>query len=102
MCTSHDHFQVVDRYLKPDGVFYEVLSEDRDGVGAFVEAIKALGFTVEVVSAPDKYYRAFNTRTWSQQQAERYRLFAFRRAACRHASLLSPAGVIAVPELQGE
>lgn len=27
--------QVVDHYLKPDGVFYEVLSDDRDGVDLF-------------------------------------------------------------------
>ena len=59
--------QVVDRYLKPDGVFYEVLSEDRDGVGAFVESIQRLGFIVEVMDAPEKFYRNFNTRSWSKQ-----------------------------------
>ena len=59
--------QVVDRYLKPDGVFYEVLSEDRDGVGAFVESIQRLGFRVEVMDAPEKFYRNFNTRSWSKQ-----------------------------------
>ena len=57
----------MDRYLKPDGVFYEVLSEDRDGVGAFVESIQRLAFVVEVMDAPEKFYRNFNTRSWSKQ-----------------------------------
>ncbi len=77
----------MDRYLKEDGVFYEVLSEDRDGVSAFLAAIRELGFEVEMISAPSKYYRAFNTRVWSQQDAEKYRLFAFRRPKCRHARI---------------
>ena len=59
--------QVVDRYLKPDGVFYEVLSEDRDGVSSFLEIIQSLGFTVECISAPLAYYKNFNTRAWSHQ-----------------------------------
>ena len=68
---------------------YEVLSEDRDGVSAFVAAIAARGFTVESIAAPPELCAAFNTRVWSQQHAERYRLFAFRRPACRHPSILA-------------
>ncbi len=53
--------------MKADGVFYEVLSEDRDGVSAFLVAIQNLGFVVENIAAPEKYYKNFNTRNWSYQ-----------------------------------
>ena len=67
---------------------YEVLSEDRDGVSAFMTAIAARGFIVESVAAPAALCTAFQTRTWSQQHAERYRIYAIRRPACRHPSIL--------------
>ena len=70
---------VVDRYLKPDGVFYEVLSEDRDGVGAFVESIQRLGFIVDVMDSPEKVYCNFNTRSWSKQVRTFTRLSSSRQ-----------------------
>lgn len=39
--------RTVDHYLKPDGVFYEVLSEDRDGVADFCARMQQRGFRID-------------------------------------------------------
>eukprot|EP01012_Entosiphon_sulcatum_P010591 TRINITY_DN16229_c0_g1_i1.p1 TRINITY_DN16229_c0_g1~~TRINITY_DN16229_c0_g1_i1.p1 ORF type:complete len:356 (-),score=62.49 TRINITY_DN16229_c0_g1_i1:390-1457(-) len=70
---------VIERFLKPDGVFYEVLSDDRDGVSAFVEEITARGFTAERVPVGEELASNFNTRDWAHQKDETYSLWVFRR-----------------------
>mmetsp|Transcript_4677 Transcript_4677/g.9431 ORF Transcript_4677/g.9431 Transcript_4677/m.9431 type:complete len:377 (+) Transcript_4677:2895-4025(+) len=74
----------VDKYLKQDGVFYEVLSEDRDGVEVFVEQAKRAGFIIDVFPVPETLIGRYNTRKWSFQDTERYRFYTFRRTGSQH------------------
>eukprot|EP00054_Salpingoeca_dolichothecata_P018636 m.114719 g.114719 ORF g.114719 m.114719 type:complete len:349 (+) comp22947_c0_seq4:3-1049(+) len=76
--------KVIQHYLKDTGVFYEVLSEDRDGVSLFVEGMRKAGYRVESASVPDRFMKNFNTREWSCQDKERYRLFTFAPPKCIH------------------
>lgn len=65
-------------YLKPDGVFYEILSTDRDGVSLFVEQIQLAGWSVSVRPVPEVILSGkFNTK----QRPETYRLYTFRRSS---------------------
>jgi len=69
--------KTADRYLKPDGIFYEILSTDRDGVGLFVDLIKQAGWIVTISTVPESILSGkFNTK----QRPETYRLYTFRRA----------------------
>ena len=38
--------KVIQKFLSPEGVFYEILSDDRDGVGSFLVEMKKCGFSV--------------------------------------------------------
>ena len=38
--------KVISKFLSPEGVFYEILSDDRDGVGSFLVEMKNRGFSV--------------------------------------------------------
>lgn len=68
--------KTVEKYLKPDGIFYEILSTDRDGVPLFVELIEKSGWSVTVSPVPEVILSGkFNTK----QRPESYRLFTFRR-----------------------
>mmetsp|Transcript_5412 Transcript_5412/g.13611 ORF Transcript_5412/g.13611 Transcript_5412/m.13611 type:complete len:171 (-) Transcript_5412:58-570(-) len=69
--------QVILRFLKEDGVFYEILSDDRDGVPAFVDAIVQVGFTAHAIPVPDCYLGDYATG----QRAETYKFWTFRRAS---------------------
>lgn len=70
---------VVNRYLKADGVFYEVLSDDRDGVPVFIAEIEALGFETTRKPAPSAFVGNFGTRKWSKQDQESYSMYTWRR-----------------------
>ncbi|KJE95421.1 hypothetical protein CAOG_05876 [Capsaspora owczarzaki ATCC 30864] len=76
--------QVVDTFLKPDGVFYEVLSEDRDGVSEFVDRIQKRGFIVKSVPVPARFMGNYATRQWTYQDTETYRFFSFHRPGSKH------------------
>ena len=75
---------VVDTYLKPDGVFYETLSNDRDGVDAFVDEMARRGFAVARCAADRGYLGNYNTRDWSFQNVESYTFYTFSRPASTH------------------
>ena len=38
--------KVIQKFLSPQGVFYEILSDDRDGVGSFLVEMENCGFSV--------------------------------------------------------
>lgn len=71
---------VVDHYLRPDGVFYEVLSDDRDGVDVFIHEIEARGFVTHKRPAPKSLTGSYGTRKWSKQDDETYSLYTWFRA----------------------
>mmetsp|Transcript_37511 Transcript_37511/g.43787 ORF Transcript_37511/g.43787 Transcript_37511/m.43787 type:complete len:398 (-) Transcript_37511:30-1223(-) len=70
---------VVDALLKPSGVFYEVLSDDRDGVSVFIAAMESRGFCTVKHPAPSYLTGNFGTRKWSKQNEESYSLYTWRR-----------------------
>ena len=67
--------KLVDFYLKPDGVFVEILSTDRDGVALFCEEIGKYNFVYLVHKVPEKYIGNFKTK----QRPEEYRFYVFTR-----------------------
>lgn len=75
--------RVVSRFLKPDGVFYEILSTDRDGVGEFVRQITEAGFAVDAVPVPRELMGSYGTSPWTFQDVESYTCYTFRRPECR-------------------
>ena len=72
---------VVDRFLAPNGVFFEVLSDDRDGVSVFTREIESRGFLTQKEPVPKALTGSFCTRKWSKQEAETYSFFTWRRKA---------------------
>lgn len=74
--SVNELIKTAEKYLKPDGVFYEILSTDRDGVGLFVELIEKAGWSVTASPVPEVILAGkFNTK----QRPESYRLYTFRR-----------------------
>eukprot|EP00727_Mastigamoeba_balamuthi_P000528 m51a1_g10472 putative methyltransferase type 12 domain-containing protein (290) ;mRNA; r:77632-78755 len=69
--------RVIDALLAPGGVFYEVLSDDRDGVPQFIELVKGMGFTVEIHEPPADILGNYGTH----QRPETYHFYSFRRAS---------------------
>jgi len=74
---------VIGAYLKPDGIFYEVLSNDRDGVSEFVAQIKTRGYQVHVAPVPAPLVGNYRTRDWTFQNTETYSFYSFYRDGCR-------------------
>jgi hypothetical protein len=70
---------VVNKYLRPGGVFYEVLSDDRDGVTEFADLMLGLGFTMVKVAAGGEFVGSFGTRKWSKQDSETYSFYTWRK-----------------------
>jgi len=66
---------VIELYMKEDGVFYEILSNDRDGVSVFVSKVEEAGYIVEIYDVPDKYLGNYGTN----QRYETYRFYTVRR-----------------------
>ena len=81
---------VVDKYLSAEGVFYEVLSNDRDGVGEFIKQIEARGFTTAKNPAPEHLIGNYPTRRWSKQEIETYSLYTWRRKTATTGVTLFP------------
>lgn len=65
---------VIDKYLKEDGIFLEVLSDDRDGVTLFLEEFSKYGFGLNLINV-DKHVGNFGTK----QKEESYKLYEFKR-----------------------
>lgn len=65
--------RVVERYLHPSGVFYEVLSDDRDGVVEFLKRMEERGWRVEKRKVGERFYGNFNTK----QRQETYHFYSF-------------------------
>lgn len=70
---------VVDCFLNDGGVFYEVLSNDRDGVSEFIRLIKEKGYLVDVVPVPAEMMGNYGTRDWTFQNTETYSFYTFRK-----------------------
>eukprot|EP01105_Mastigella_eilhardi_P019051 TRINITY_DN4463_c0_g1_i1.p1 TRINITY_DN4463_c0_g1~~TRINITY_DN4463_c0_g1_i1.p1 ORF type:complete len:198 (-),score=41.01 TRINITY_DN4463_c0_g1_i1:49-642(-) len=73
--SIHTLSKVVQKYLAPDGVFYEILSDDRDGVAEFLALIEEVGFTVARHPVPEMYLGNYHTK----QRPETYHFYTFRR-----------------------
>ena len=72
---------VVETFLKPDGVFYETLSDDRDCVEDFVAEMQRRGFEVTRCAADASLLGNYRTHEWTHQNVERYSFYTFRRPA---------------------
>eukprot|EP01117_Protostelium_nocturnum_P009659 TRINITY_DN3453_c2_g1_i5.p1 TRINITY_DN3453_c2_g1~~TRINITY_DN3453_c2_g1_i5.p1 ORF type:complete len:200 (+),score=75.62 TRINITY_DN3453_c2_g1_i5:216-815(+) len=66
--------KVILKYMKPDGIFYEVLSDDRDGVELFIQKIEKVGLTVGIHPVPPHMLGNYKTK----QRDETYKLYSFR------------------------
>jgi len=66
--------KVITKFMKRDGIFYEVLSDDRDGVSLFIEKIKKVGIDVGIHPVPPHMLGNYNTK----QRSETYKLYSFR------------------------
>ncbi|KYQ90986.1 hypothetical protein DLAC_07875 [Tieghemostelium lacteum] len=66
--------KVIQKFLKPNGIFYEILSDDRDGVSYFVEEMNKKGFIGHIVPVPAQYLGNYGTK----QRAETYKFYTFR------------------------
>ncbi|KAL6061869.1 Protein-lysine N-methyltransferase EFM6 [Balamuthia mandrillaris] len=71
--SVHALVRVLKKYLKDDGIFYEVLSDDRDGVSLFLEKIDEADFGISIVKVPENYLGNYGT----SQREETYKLYAF-------------------------
>lgn len=93
LLSCHSLAVVVNSLLGPNGVFYEVLSNDRDGVSVFIKEIEALGFTTKRHDVTPKYTGEFGTRKWSKQAEETYSFYTWRRVTA------DPASISALPDM---
>jgi hypothetical protein len=68
----------IEMYLQSsgDGVFIEILSDDRDGVPVFREKMKAAGFMETFEQVPEEMTK--NTKTG--QLSETYKIYSYRKA----------------------
>lgn len=66
---------------KPHGVFYEVLSDDRDGVAAFLGEMRLRGFVCHQHPVSARYLGNYGTRDWTYQDRETYSFYTFYRQA---------------------
>lgn len=69
--------RTIDMYMKEDGVFYEILSTDRDGVSLFVDLIKEHGFSVAIHPVPNVILDMGKFKT--NQRPESYMLYTCRK-----------------------
>eukprot|EP01112_Ceratiomyxa_fruticulosa_P019177 TRINITY_DN6231_c0_g2_i1.p1 TRINITY_DN6231_c0_g2~~TRINITY_DN6231_c0_g2_i1.p1 ORF type:complete len:286 (-),score=40.05 TRINITY_DN6231_c0_g2_i1:44-901(-) len=67
--------KVIQTLLKPGGIFYELLSDDRDGVPAFLDVISKAGFEIAIYPVTDEYMGNFKTG----QRPETYKFYSFKR-----------------------
>ncbi|GAM19178.1 hypothetical protein SAMD00019534_023530, partial [Acytostelium subglobosum LB1] len=65
--------KVIEKYLKPDGVFYEILSDDRDGVSYFLEKMKERQYKSHIVPVDNQYLGNYGTK----QREETYKFYTF-------------------------
>ena len=66
---------VMKRHLAPGGVFYEIVSDDRDGMALFLQEIVKEGFEYSAVVVPDKYLGNYGTA----QNPETYKFYTVKR-----------------------
>jgi hypothetical protein len=66
--------KTVKTFLKRDGVFYEVLSTDRDGVPLFLERMQEEGWLCEIRSVPQQFLGNYGTG----QRFETYCFYTFK------------------------
>lgn len=64
--------KVIDRFMNQDGIFFEILSDDRDGVSAFMDMItQEYNYVYSIHIVPEKYMNHFGTG----QNPETYKFF---------------------------
>ncbi|EGG14142.1 hypothetical protein DFA_11909 [Cavenderia fasciculata] len=56
-----------------DGMFYEILSDDRDGVSYFIEKMTQLEFASHIVPVPSHFLGSYGTK----QREETYKFYSF-------------------------
>lgn len=66
---------VIDTFLKKDGLFIEILSDDRDGVPVFLTMMRDMNWDCQV----ERLDPMFLTETNTKQRKESYNLYFFRR-----------------------
>ena len=69
----------VDYLLSPNGVFYQLLQEKREGVELFCSRMKDKGFKCYVSLFPSTYAESTNTRSWELKGQENFMLYAWVR-----------------------
>ncbi|EFA82016.1 hypothetical protein PPL_05252 [Heterostelium album PN500] len=52
--------KVIQKYLKNDGIFYEILSDDRDGVSYFLEQMQEKKFISKIVPVDQQYLGSYD------------------------------------------
>jgi predicted nicotinamide N-methyase len=73
--TINNLVKVIDTFLKHNGVFVEVLSDDRDGVSQFLEDVKNNGYTYKIIPVEERYLGNYGTK----QRPETYKFYVFVR-----------------------
>ncbi|EFA83969.1 hypothetical protein PPL_03041 [Heterostelium album PN500] len=66
--------KVIQKYLKNDGIFYEILSDDRDGVSYFLEQMQEKKFISKIVPVDQQYLGSYGTK----QREETYKFYSFK------------------------
>ncbi|EGC31266.1 hypothetical protein DICPUDRAFT_57790 [Dictyostelium purpureum] len=76
MLSVDNLIKVIQKFLKEDGVFYEILSDDRDGVSYFIEEMTKRGFVNNIVPVDSQFLGNYCTK----QRPETYKFYTFRYA----------------------
>ncbi|GAB0490854.1 hypothetical protein MMPV_002092 [Pyropia vietnamensis] len=77
MLSVEPLLRTLDAVTAPRGVYYAVMSEDRDGVAALVAGARAKGWAVDVRRVPPGL--GGGAREWRYRDDERYLFYTFHR-----------------------
>lgn len=85
MLSVDNLIKVILKYLKDDGIFYEILSDDRDGVSYFIEEMTKRGFVNNIVPVPQEFLGNYGTK----QRPETYKFYSFKydNGQCKHKNM---------------
>ena len=70
----------VEILLKEEGVFYEVLSSDRDGVSVFSDLMRQRGFECYRKQVPNSLTVDLGTRKWCHQDKEMFYFYTWKKS----------------------
>ncbi|KAN0050534.1 hypothetical protein ACTA71_003663 [Dictyostelium dimigraforme] len=74
MLSVDNLIKVIQKFLKEDGIFYEILSDDRDGVSYFIDEMSKRGFENHIVPVDQQFLGNYGTK----QRPETYKFYSFR------------------------